>query len=136
MEVEGDEPLEVYRARVRKELEAELAEIQEERKQRRQAQKQQQEQQAQAADQQVEAGGGRRVRQRSKAGAPVPKGTPQEAALLAMAAIEADEASKKARARLPAELLGGSRGGRKLRGSSTRKPRSSSSSSGSNRPSR
>lgn len=125
VEVEGDEPLDVYRARLKKELEAELLEIQEERKQRRQ--KQDAAAEAAAGTAGGVKDGSRRVR-RSKA--PVPKGTPQEAALLAMAAIEADEAAKKARARLPAELLGGggsggssgsSRGGRKLRGS-TRKP--------------
>jgi hypothetical protein len=138
VEVEGDEPLEQFQARLKKSIEQELAEIQEERKALRQSKQQQQRRDASAdADADVAGSkrpsgdGSRRVRQKR---VPVPGGSPQEAAALAMAAIEADEAAQKARKRLPAALLaarssgarrggsggggGGGRGGRKLRGNS------------------
>lgn len=89
MDVEGDEPLDEYRARLQKELRAELADIQEERKQQRRSA---------VVLSSRKARGSR---------SPAPKGSPQEAAALAIAAIEADEATKKARARLPPALLGG-----------------------------
>jgi hypothetical protein len=140
VEVDGDEPLEQFQARLRKSIEQELADIQAERKALKQQQQQRRDAADASADAEADAAGARRrsgdgSRQVRTKRVPALGGSPQEAAALAMAAIEADEAAAKARKRLPAALLaarssggrrgggsgGGGRGGRKLRGS-TRTP--------------
>jgi hypothetical protein len=109
VDVEGDESVDVYKQRVRVGLQQELEEIQQEKQLLKQQRMLQRKLAADTADVSAAAAAGQpRAHQRTPRkvppGSAVVKGSPQEAALLAIAAIEADERARKGKSKLPAAL--------------------------------